>query len=552
MGHPMRSTADGILVNDIHSQLNATRVREVVVPRTVKDLTDVVARARSRGYSIAIAGGRHAMGGQQFGDASILVDTRQLDRVIGFDPVRGLIAVEGGIMWPALMEWLELHQDPRPVRDPSDPRPVHDPLDPRPVSDPLDPRPVMNPRDPRPVSDPRNPRPVSPRNPRPVSPPNPRPVPPHQRWGIIQKQTGADRLSLGGALSCNAHGRGLALKPIVDQVESFDILGADGQVRTCSRRQHGDLFRLAIGGYGLFGIITRVELRLRPRVKVERVVSLGETADIIDRFEQRIRDGCLYGDFQFATDEGRDSFLRRGVFSCYRPVDPATPLTEHPTRFHPDDWARLTRYSHTNKRLAFEFYATRYLETSGQIYWADSQLSAAYVDNYHEDLDRATGASVKGSEMITEIYVQRRNLAAFMEDARDALRAHRANVIYGTVRLIERDDDTFLAWAKDRYACVIFNLHVDHTPADVARNAEAFRALIDLGIHHGGSYYLTYHRWARKDQVARCYPELPAFLTLKQRHDPGELFQSNWYRHYKGMCGPAFPPAAKASVFEPV
>jgi FAD/FMN-containing dehydrogenase len=495
--------AGGTLVNDIHSQLNATRVREVLAPRTLDDLADVVARARARGHSIAIAGGRHAMGGQQFGDASVLVDTRPLDRVIGFDAVRGLIDVEAGIMWPALMRWLDENQDPR------------------------DPRPVSDPRDPRPVNDPRNPR-----------------------WGIIQKQTGADRLSIGGALSCNAHGRGLALKPIVDQVESFDILGADGVVRTCSRRQNSDLFRLAIGGYGLFGIITRVALRLRPRVKVERVVALGETADIIDRLEQRIRDGYLYGDFQFATDDGRDSFLRRGVFSCYRPVDPATPLTEHPTRFHPDDWARLTRYSHTNKRLAFELYSTRYLETSGQIYWADSQLSAAYVDNYHEDLDRATGATVKGSEMITEIYVQRRNLAAFMEDARDTLRAHRANVIYGTVRLIERDDETFLAWAKDRYACVIFNLHVDHTPADIARNAEAFRGLIDLGIRHGGSYYLTYHRWARADQVTRCYPELPAFLALKRRHDPGELFQSNWYRHYKAMFGPALQPAADAAVLE--
>ena len=88
-----------------------------------------------------------------------------------------------------------------------------------------------------------------------------------------------------------------------------------------------DLFRLAIGGYGLFGVITRVQLRLRPRAKVERVVTLGETADIMERFEQRIRDGYLYGDFQFATDETRDSFLRRGVFSCYRPVAPDTPLT---------------------------------------------------------------------------------------------------------------------------------------------------------------------------------------------------------------------------------
>jgi len=482
------ATTASTLVNDIHSQLNATRVDRIVTPRDVAEVASAVARARDDGKSVSIAGGRHAMGGQQFGEASVLVDTRALDRVLAFDADHGVITAEGGILWPALLDYLE-----RAQRDTS-----------------------SDPRDPRPVSDPRNPC-----------------------WGIVQKQTGADRLSLAGALSCNAHGRGLTLKPIVDQVEAFDLLTHAGEVLTCSRQEHPELFALAIGGYGLLGIITRVRLRLRRRVKVQRIVTLGDTADIMERFEGRIREGYLYGDFQFATDDTRDSFLRRGVFSCYRPVEPDTPLTTNPTRFHPDDWARLTRYSHTNKRLAFDVYTSRYLETSGQIYWSDSQISAAYVDGYHADLDRATGARVKGSEMITEIYVDRTRLAAFMEDAREALRAHRANVIYGTVRLIEKDDETFLAWARERFACIIFNLHVDHTPDDIARAADTFRTLIDLGIAHGGSYYLTYHRWARKDQVERCYPQLPSFLSLKRRHDPDEVFQSTWYRHYRDMfAGP--------------
>jgi FAD/FMN-containing dehydrogenase len=82
---------------------------------------------------------------------------------------------------------------------------------------------------------------------------------------------------------------------------------------------------------------------------------------------------------------------------------------------------------------------------------------------------------------------------------------------------------------------VIFNLHVEHAPASIAAAAAAFRALIDLGIAHGGSYYLTYHRWARKDQVERCYPQLPRVLALKRALDPGEIFQSTWYRHYRAM-----------------
>jgi FAD/FMN-containing dehydrogenase len=122
-----------------------------------------------------------------------------------------------------------------------------------------------------------------------------------------------------------------------------------------------------------------------------------------------------------------------------------------------------------------------------------------------------------------------------MEDARALLRRRRANVIYGTVRMIEKDEETFLAWARDRYACVIFNLHIDHTPKAIRDAADAFGDLIDLGIAHGGSYYLTYHRWARKDQVEACYPQMREFLALKRQYDPDELFQSTWYRHYRDM-----------------
>jgi FAD/FMN-containing dehydrogenase len=131
--------------------------------------------------------------------------------------------------------------------------------------------------------------------------------------------------------------------------------------------------------------------------------------------------------------------------------------------------------------------------------------------------------------------VPRERLVAFMEAACATLRERRANVIYGTVRLIERDDETFLAWARNRYACVIFNLHVEHTPQKIETAANAFRDLIDIAISQGGSYYLTYHRWARKDQVAACYPQMPAFLAKKREHDPAEVFQSTWYRHYRAM-----------------
>jgi hypothetical protein len=114
----------------------------------------------------------------------------------------------------------------------------------------------------------------------------------------------------------------------------------------------------------------------------------------------------------------------------------------------------------------------------------------------------------------------------------DDFRSHGVDVVYGTIRLIRRDDDTFLPWAKDDYACVIFNLHTVHTEEGIEGSAAAFRRLIDLAIERSGNYFLTYHRWATREQLGRCYPEFVDFLRLKRRHDPDELFQSDWYRHY--------------------
>ena len=125
----------GTLVNDIHSQLNATRVARIVKPRDVTELRAAVAAARASGQSVSIAGGRHAMGGQQFGEANLLVDTRDMNRVLDFDAGNGTITVQGGIQWPQLLEHLGAAQAGR-----------------------------------------------------------------ERQWGIYQKQTGADRLSIAGAL----------------------------------------------------------------------------------------------------------------------------------------------------------------------------------------------------------------------------------------------------------------------------------------------------------------------------------------------------------------
>src|SRR5689334_9754712 len=73
------------IVNDVHSQLNRTRVSTIVKPRSVDQLQEAVHAAAAAGRPVSIAGGRHAMGGQQFGEDTVLIDTRALSGILDFD-----------------------------------------------------------------------------------------------------------------------------------------------------------------------------------------------------------------------------------------------------------------------------------------------------------------------------------------------------------------------------------------------------------------------------------------------------------------------------------
>jgi hypothetical protein len=460
----------GVIVNDIHSQLTATRVNRIMAPVTLDAVRDAIKKARDERRAICIAGSRHSMGAQAFASDGVMIDTLKLNRVLGFDASKGLIELESGVQWPQLLAYLTEAQ-----------------------------------------------RGLG------------------RQWGFSQKQTGADRLTLGGCLSANVHGRGLTLPPFVSDVESFRLLDGRGELLHCSRSENAELFRLVIGGYGLFGFIYSVTLRLVQRRKLQRVVEVRSLDGLPGAFDQRIREGHLYGDFQYSIDEKSEGYLHQGVFSCYRPVPDSTPMPSAQKELADRDWTDLLHLAHADKAEAFRRYAGYYLSTHGQLYWSDEHQMSVYPDHYHRELDRKLKAKHKATEAITEIYCERDALERFMADVRDDARRNRVNIIYGTIRLIEQDRESFLAWAKKPYACVIFNLHVVHTPDGKRRAADDFRRLIDIGIRHGGSYFPTYHKHATRKQVETCYPQFPEFLKLKRKHDPGEAFQSDWYRHYKKM-----------------
>src|SRR6202795_4989806 len=245
----LKASSESAEVNDVHSQLNPTRVSKILQPRSPEEVRDIIRSAQNAGKAISICGGRHAMGGQQFGTDTTLIDVRRLNRILNLNHETGIIEVEAGIEWPQLIDgYLALQNGDK------------------------------------------------------------------RTWGIAQKQTGADRLTMSGTIAANAHGRGLRMKPFISDVESLVVVDATGTAHTCSRKENPELFRLVHGGYGLFGIVTSLQLRLAPRKKIARVVEIRTADDLAEAFEKRISSGFEFGDFQFSVERDSDDFLHKGVF----------------------------------------------------------------------------------------------------------------------------------------------------------------------------------------------------------------------------------------------
>ena len=288
----------------------------------------------------------------------------------------------------------------------------------------------------------------------------------------------------------------------------------------CSREENAELFRLAVGGYGLFGCIYSLRLRLVPRQS-----SGARGRDRVDRRADAAlrasgsRDGFLYGDFQFAIDPASDDFLRRGVFSCYRPVERAGRAARGPAGALHGRLAAAcsTSPTRTSARRGSSTRRTTWPPRASST--TRTPTSSPITPTATTGTPRRRGSGVdrtRNGDDHGDLRAARiawpTSWRAVADDFRDATAPN--------VDL--RDDPAGRATTKSRSspgrptagpASSSTSARRIRRPR-IERSAEAFRRLIDRGIERGRQV-LTYHRWATREQVETCYPQFAGVPTAE-------------------------------------
>lgn len=114
----------------------------------------------------------------------------------------------------------------------------------------------------------------------------------HREGFALSNMGDNDRGTLGGAVSAGTHGSGWNLPSLSADVDSFTLVLTSGEVVHCSREENADIFTAGRTSLGLFGVMTEIGMRVRPRYKLVKnyfVHSVDETFRQLDGMAQANR-----------------------------------------------------------------------------------------------------------------------------------------------------------------------------------------------------------------------------------------------------------------------
>jgi FAD/FMN-containing dehydrogenase len=346
----------------------------------------------------------------------------------------------------------------------------------------------------------------------------------HDAGRSVRVMQSNSSFSIGGSLSANAHGWQHNRPPIASTVESFRLVKADGALVTCSRAENAELFAHVLGGYGLFGVILDVDLRVTENVmyRAERVACAAD--DYAEAFagatasdEVQMAYGRLSVDAErFLTEALLTTFVR----------DRATPI---PPLHYPEAPAlkraifRGQVGSDYGKRLRWD------LER-----WLGSEAGERVSRNQIlvEPVGMFTNRRPDRTDVLHEYFVPTKRLSEFLAKARSALREHAADLLNVTIRNVDTDVDAALRYATEPVFSLVMLFSMDRTQAADDAMRALSRALVDAAIASGGRHYLPYRLHATREQVDRAYPHARAFFDTKRAHDPELLFRNRFWEAY--------------------
>jgi FAD/FMN-containing dehydrogenase len=329
--------------------------------------------------------------------------------------------------------------------------------------------------------------------------------------------------SIGGSLSVNVHGRYIGYGPLIETVQSIKIVLADGSLVCASRTQNKDLFKSALGGYGLLGIIVEVTLSLTDNTKME---SKKVYMNVDSYFEYLSK--IVLKDTSVVLHNGN-------LFPpCY---DSVMSTTWYATEKELTINDRLQKSNGTVMQKTGLALARRlpFLKKIRGNYEVSSLATEVVCWRNYEAGYRVSQLQLPeffSTTLLQEYFIPLNRCKEFVTAMRAVLQAYNPNILNISIRHVKANDESLLSWSSKE--CCAFVLYYEQSKSEGSLQDAALWAqqLIDVALQCQGTYYLPYQLYARKDQFRRAYPHYKQFEAIKLLYDPNVRFQNSLWQAY--------------------
>jgi FAD/FMN-containing dehydrogenase len=345
--------------------------------------------------------------------------------------------------------------------------------------------------------------------------------------------------TVGGTLSVNAHGIAHNPGPIASTVRSFNIMMADGEIKHASPTENPDLFRHALGGYGLMGVILDVDLDVVDDEMYEWKTKYLDFKDFAEYYRTHVEGnpqiGLAYGRLSMSPS----TYLSESALHTYERIPENVPVQPlRPPRFV---WLDrfVINFSKTGGfgrrlRWVLEKYGEPRLHTCLKRNEAMSREEGCLVSRNQEMYDSMDYLAnrLRDTDILQEYFIPQARMAEFVEGLHKVVAADGANLINVTIRIVHIDQITAIPYAReDMFAYVLyFNQKFNERESRILQKTTT--DLIDLAIGLNGTYYLPYQLFYSPQQLRSAYPGIDDFFAAKRRYDPTEMFTNKFYEKY--------------------
>lgn len=325
---------------------------------------------------------------------------------------------------------------------------------------------------------------------------------------------------VASTFSVNAHGWPVPYGPFGSTVRKIEMMLADGSVVTCSRRENADLFKLAMGGYGLFGVILKLDVEMVENVMLQPTYERLPAPRFAERFMAAVKDPAvkmLYG----RLNVSKSDFFTDSLVISYRAAQrqPAhLPAFRDSPAFLSRRVYRRQLKSETGKRVRW-FAESRLNPSLGSGLATRNTLMAEPVRNLASSNTRYT-------DILHEYFVPPERFGDFLKACQDTIVPSGQEMLNITLRYVAADSESVMAFAPTPRIAGVMSFAQEVSPEGEEGMLRMTEALIERVADLGGSFYLPYRLHARRDQVARIYKNTPAFVEAKRRYDPDLVFRN--------------------------